>query len=179
MDMFNSILSEGYSDFVIYHGTALDFKDFDLGKVGTFLSSDFGKGIYFTRDKDSADRYRKLAVQGMDEEHQKAWKEYREFEERWMRDKSQRSFEDYQQAYRRYMEIGEKVDRKGGGRLIKAKIKPTARVYRHDAEGRDPYLGDRLRREGYDVVWIDPNGLMEEFLVLNLDAIRVLGDIRY
>ena len=55
-----------YSDFsksviqqTLYHGTDEDFEEFSLDKFGKHDQGDFGKGIYFAEDKQTASKYGK------------------------------------------------------------------------------------------------------------------------
>lgn len=50
----------------LFHGTADDFKEFDMSMVGKTHQSDFGKGIYLTPDEGLANAYRRSSVDGTD-----------------------------------------------------------------------------------------------------------------
>ncbi len=63
---------------VFYHGGIAGVKVFDPGKAGTIQKSDWGKGIYFTLSKFSADYYRERAAKNTDAEANRLWDEYTE-----------------------------------------------------------------------------------------------------
>lgn len=50
----------------LYHGTARDFDDFDLKFFESENRGDWGRGIYFTRSRSQANRYRVDAVKNAD-----------------------------------------------------------------------------------------------------------------
>lgn len=62
---------------VVYHGTATQgLESFDPSRAGSIQTSDWGKGIYFTTSRNSADYYREEAVKRTDKRDAELYAEY-------------------------------------------------------------------------------------------------------
>lgn len=186
--IINESLNEQANDFTditLYHGTNSDFDKFDIEKAGTVQRSDWGKGIYFTRSKWSANNYRIEAVKRLSKEYNGAYDEYEKIHKEL--EKTQRGTDKYKeledlsfQKLNDFRNIGKELNSTKEGRLITAKIKSNAKVYNYNSGGgmTDPYLADEVKLKGYDIVCVDEGKFMEEFVVMNPNSIIITGEIK-
>jgi len=185
IEIYNDLIKENsYSDIILYHGTNNKFNEFDISKSGLIHYSDWGKGLYFTRSKSQAHQYRIDAVKKLNKEYNDAYEEY---------EQSQRDFKntkygtpEHKEKYdltfvklKKFQNIGKELNSTKEGRLVTAKIKPNAKIYRYNSHSgmTDPYLADEVKSKGYDIILVDENRYTEEFVVINPDSIEILGDI--
>jgi hypothetical protein len=169
----------------LYHGTSADFDDFDVSKSGLVKYSDWGKGIYLTRSKSSAHQYRIDAVKALNKEYNESFAEYEnigkeikglKYDSPEYRDAQIRQDD----AFNNFRRIGKELNSTKEGRLVVAKLSPNAKVYKYNSYGgmTDPYLADTVKDKGYNVILVDENKWVEEFVVLDTDAIIITGSIK-
>ena len=177
--------SNDYSDVTLYHGTSNDFDEFDIEKAGSMKYSDWGKGIYFTRSKSMANGYRIDAIKKYNKEYNDAYNEYEQVEKE-LANMKYRSAERNElenilfDKLKKFQNIGRQLDSAKEGRLVTAKIKPNAKIYKYNSSDgmTDPYLSKEVKSKGYDIILVDENRYTEEFVVLNPDVIIITGEIK-
>ncbi len=181
----NEQAERSYSDFILYHGTNNDFDNFDIEKSGLVQYSDWGKGIYFTRSKSQAHQYRVDAVKKLNKEYNDAFEEYEQSERDFKNTKygTPEYKEKYDLTYvklKKFQSVGKELNHTKEGRLVTAKIKPQAKIFKYNSSGgmTDPFLSDELKPKGYDIIWVDENRYTEEFVVLNPNSIVISGEIK-
>lgn len=83
------------------------------------------------------------------------------------------------QSLKEFQEIGRKLNASKEGRLVTAMINPGAKIYKHKSHGGivDPFLGERVKDKGYDIILVDEDQYTEEFVVLNPSAIKITGEV--
>lgn len=181
----NEQQENSYTNFTLYHGTNNDFDNFDIEKSGLIQYSDWGKGIYFTRSKSQAHNYKIDAVKKLNKEYNDAYEEYVQSEKNFKTSKygTLENEKLYNLTYvklKNFQNIGKKLNSTKEGRLITAKIKPTAKIYKYNSNSgmTDPYLSNEVKSKGYDIILVDENKYTEEFVVLNPDSIIITGEIK-
>ena len=184
-EYLNSQSENEYSDIVLYHGTANDFDEFDIEKSGMIQYSDQGKGIYFTRSKSQANSYRIDAVKKSNKEYNDSYEEYERCEKEL--NKTKKGTPEYEELnnlsqtkLKKFQNIGRELYNTKDGRLIVAKIKPDAKIYKYESgQGMtDPNLSNKMKLKGYDIILIDENKYTEEFVVINPKSIIITGEIK-
>lgn len=170
---------------ILYHGTNAAFDKFDVKKAGLIHNADWGEGIYFTASKSQAHRYRIDAVKHTDSTYNKIFDEYEAIEKKMNRlDKSSQEYKKFDallsSKLKEFQSIGRQLDDSKEGRLITAKLKSNAKIYKYESSSgmTDSNLANEVRREGYDVILVDQGKYMEEYVVLNPNAIIITGEIK-
>ena len=189
----SSIISEylaeqdnnNYSDTILYHGTNSDFNNFDVGKSGLVHYSDWGNGIYFTTSKSQAHNYRVDAVKNLDKEYNDAYDDYIKTEKMFKSAKPETEeksmlYNLLDKKLKAFQQVGRELNSTKDGRLVTAKIKSGAKIYKYNSYGglTDRYLADTVKSKGYDIILVDEGRYTEEFVVLNPDSIIITGEIK-
>jgi hypothetical protein len=176
---------DNFTDITLYHGTNNDFDNFDIEKSGLIQYSDWGKGIYFTRSKSQAHQYRIDAVKKLNKEYNDAYEEYEKTEKEFKNTKygTQEHKDLYDLTFvklKDFQNVGKQLNSTKEGRLVTAKIKPNAKIYRYNSSSgmTDPYLSNDVKSKGYDIILVDKNRYTEEFVVINPNSIIITGEIK-
>jgi hypothetical protein len=176
---------DNFTNITLYHGTNNNFDEFDIEKSGLIQYSDWGKGIYFTRSKSQAHQYRIDAVKKLNKEYNDAYEEYKKTEKEFKNTKygTQEHNDLYELTFvklKEFQNVGKQLNSTKEGRLVTAKIKPNAKIYRHNSSSgmTDPYLSNKVKSQGYDIILVDENRYTEEFVVINPDSIIITGEIK-
>ena len=184
MKTYQEFILENKGEVILYHGTNNDFDKFDIDRSGEVHYSDWGKGIYFTRSKSQAHGYRVDAVKKLNKEYNDAFEEYEQTERDFKNSKygTAEYFELYNLTFvklHKFQDIGKKLNSTKEGKLVMAKIKQGSKIYKYNSgSGTDPSLGGEVKKRGYDIILIDEGRWTEEYVVLNLDSIEIIGDIK-
>ena len=164
-----------------FHGTAANFKNFDISKSGTVRSGDFGKGVYLTPSKGIADSYRADAVKRTDPRLTKAFEEFREIERNLPPVSEFNSTPAYNEvsrkALKKFQDLAKEIDKdKSKGRVVEVTIDPKAKIFEHTTESgiTDPFLADAVRAKGFDVLSVDKGRFTAELVVLNPEVIKTV-----
>lgn len=185
MKMYQEFLNENKGDVILYHGTNNDFDKFDINKSGLVHYSDWGMGIYFTKSKSQAHRYRVDAVKKSSKEYNDSFEEYEQSERNFKNSKY--GTDEYNELYKliftnlhKFQDIGKKLNSTKEGKLIVAKIRPNVKIYKYNTSSgmTDPSLSDEVISKGYDIILIDEGRWMEEYVVLNPDSIEIIREIK-
>ena len=163
-----------------YHGTASDFKEFDISKAGAIKKSDWGKGIYLSESKSGANYYRTEALKATNKEYNDAYNKYQKI----VKELPPRSLHDSTPAYnaasdaalKEFQEIGKKINAdKAGGKIVEVHIDPKAKVYEHTTVNgiTDPFLAEKLLDQGYDVISVDKGKYLSETVVINPKVLKM------
>jgi hypothetical protein len=177
--------SQDGSDIILYHGTNSDFNKFDINKSGDVHYSDWGKGIYFTSSKSQANGYRVDAVKKTNKGYNDSYEEYEQSERDLKNVKH--GTEEYNELrklvsikLKEFQKVGQELNSTKEGKLIIAKIKPGAKIYRYNTSSgmTDPSLSNYASSRGYDIILVDEDRWTEEYVVLNPDSIEITGEIK-
>ena len=179
---FGEFLNENdNSNIILYHGTNTNFNKFDIEKSGLIKNSDWGKGIYFTTDYETAKSYGIDAVKSQNNDYNKTFINY----EKANRDIKNHKFgtKEYDNAYeladkylKNFQRIGKDLNSTKEFKVITAKIKSNAKIYKYNSNGgsTDPFLGDKVKNKGYDIILVDEGKFTEEYVVLNTNSIVIM-----
>jgi hypothetical protein len=143
---------------VVYHGSANKFETFDPTKSGNVQYSDWGKGIYLTPSKSTADYYRTEAVKHADPAYNAAYARFEALEKALPPVSDTNSTpaytEESRQALREFQDIGAKLNKTTEGQVyeVYAAIKnPWVEPY---SSIPDPFLAERAKAHGNDGLFI-------------------------
>jgi hypothetical protein len=151
---------------VFYHGSGVEsIKQFDPNRAGSIKQSDWGKGIYFTLSKYSADYYRETAVADQDEETNRLYAEYEAEAKRlgttgmmsWIdlaQKGRQADYDHLVQYEKRWLDSAKKAEQSGKGKVYAVYLKiENPLIYQYEGM-TDPTLPDQARAHGQDGVII-------------------------
>jgi len=160
----------------LYHGTAREFGDFSLDFVGSEKSSDWGKGIYFTRSKGNADYYRLDAVKNADPELDKLFKDYNKHTKanRKGNTLNPEAEPENNRLYEKFRARADELNQSQKGRIIVRYLAPSAKILQHRHHPgciTDQTLAEHARDKGYDAILIDKGYWTEEVIVMNLNKL--------
>ncbi len=147
---------------MVYHGSANKFDVFDPAKSGNVQYSDWGKGVYLTPSKSTADYYRTEAVKHADPAYNAAFERFEKLEKALPPVSDSNSTpaytEESRQALREFQDIGAKLDKTTDGQVyeVYASIKnPWVEPY---SSMPDPFLAERAKAHGNDGLFIMSGG---------------------
>lgn len=151
---------------VFYHGSGTEsIKQFDPERAGTIKTSDWGKGIYFTPSKHTADYYRETAVADQDEETNRLYAEYEAEAKRlgttgmmsWIdlaQKGRQADYDHLVQYEKRWLDSAKRAEQSGKGKVYAVYLKiENPLIYQYEGI-TDPTLPDQAKAHGNDGIII-------------------------
>lgn len=166
-------------DSPFFHGTGSEFDEFDIDRAGTVQKSDWGKGIYLTRDRSSADYYRIEAIKKNDKLYNDLYNKYDALVKKLPPVSSYNSTPAYTQESRDALKAfqdrgGELNKNEESGRVVEVFISPQAKIIKFNSSSgmTDPYLAESYRSKGYDAIIVDEGLWLEEIVILNSNMIK-------
>jgi hypothetical protein len=170
--------AHGYNVGPVYHGSSdPDIRVFDINRAGSVKVSDWGKGMYFTPSRGTADIYREDAVEKTDSRGDELWAEYEEAAKELGttpmmsgldlgRDSEEYAYLD--QFFKRWSKyINELRDHSDKGHIYSVYLSIHNPYYYVPQSITDPYLDWIARGRGHDSILIvyegesDPMGAQE------------------
>jgi hypothetical protein len=157
-------------DIPAYHGTADDFKKFDVGMAGTKMKKDWGDAVYATPDPSNASYYAKES--GAKNAKDLAFKKYEQIEKA----NGQNSDLTFQ-ALKDYRNAAREAESNATGSNIVPLLLNSKKIEPYQASYgmTDPYLFENLRldKNGKEIAQImdNPNSV-SEYAIYNPDSLR-------
>lgn len=170
----SKVVDSNGNPLIVYHGTSSNFDKFDLSLVGTKQYSDWGKGIYLTPSKSTADYYRTEANKKQNTEYNEAYRKLEDIKKdiKTINGSPQYS-EEYNIAIKEFQRIGAELNnsKKGNTYHLYVNIKnPLIYIYQSIT---DPYLVERAKENGHDGVFIlTPDRKIDEIIAFSPNQIK-------
>ncbi|MDD4913285.1 MAG: hypothetical protein PHP57_13410 [Sideroxydans sp.] len=158
---------------VVYHGTASDVSEFDPNRAGDVQKSDWGKGIYFTPNADTADYYRGEAAKNKDTESNRLFDllEKEEKKTTWSNG-TPKYTEEYDKLLKQFRASRSDAENVSGSVMpVYLNIKnPLVQPY---TSMPDPYLAERAEAAGHDGIFVlSPSGSIDEIVAFHPTQIK-------
>ncbi len=167
---------------LFYHGGASGITEFDPKLAGSVLTSDWGKGIYFTTSEWSADGYRDGAAVAKDEEVNQRFAEYEEAAKRLgttvmnsaidlgFDSPKYNSLREYEGRWRDSLK---RAHAEKKGEVYAVHIKMENPLYYTYAGMTDPFLDEQAKSHGHDgIVVTNEDGRIEEVIAFEPGQIK-------
>ena len=183
---------------VVYHGSGdANIVKFDPMRAGQEMTSDWGKGIYFTMSRNGADYYRKEAIANHDPVNEKLWNEMDAVSKKhgttimnaWIdlgskKDaESQRKYKEIQAVDKKWRANLDKVREGKGGKVYAAHISMQNPMIYEYVGITDPYLPQIAKGQGHDGIIIVNEAVeghlsdyIDEVVVLDPNQIRLVEE---
>jgi hypothetical protein len=159
----SKVVDKNGEPLVVYHGSNnLSVNTFEIEKAGTIQYSDWGKGIYFTPSKSTADYYSNEALKKIDED-------YNKFYDKFLKSNST---EDLKLFQNRGREISNNIDT-----IVYSVFLNIKNPLREPTSGmNDPFLSERAISYGKDGIFIMNNNNFwsyDEIVAFNSEQIKL------
>lgn len=184
---------------VVYHGSGdANITKFDPMRAGQEMTSDWGRGVYFTMSRHGADYYRKEALTNHDPVGDKLWDEYEAATNKygtspmyeWMAlgskedAESQRKYKEIKAVEKIWSDHRDKIREGKGGKVYAANISMQNPMVYEYVGITDPYLPEIAKGQGHDGIIIinepwtkgDLADYIDEVVVFDPSQIRLVEE---
>lgn len=186
----SKIVDKNGNPLVVYHGSHVTgIKSFDIEKAGSVLTSDWGKGIYFTPSKFMAEGYRDGASKEKSADVQGAWDNMEKIANSfgtdpmsvWLDKQSgkitKEQYDLVQDAEKVWRQELKKAEQSKDGEVYSVYLSIQKPLYYTYGGITEPYLAQDAMAQGHDGIIIqDEDGHIEEIVVFRSEQIKSVNN---